>query len=207
MNARTASNGNNEVLAATKVVSRSAKWRKALVPLTTLAAAGALAIGSGADFSSESANPNSIVASGTLTQSNSKAGAAVFNISNIKPGDVVGGEVTITNTGSLPAVMSATEGSFSSTFVTASNLKLVVTEGATELYNGNFGSMGTKALGTFTAGQAKTFKFTVTFAQTAGNAEQGKTASATYTWNGAQTANVTLNQGPAVATATPTPAQ
>lgn len=212
MNARTEST--NEVSAAVvKTVSRSAKWRKALVPLTTLAAAGALAVGSGADFSSQTANPNSIVASGTLTQSNSKTGAAVFNISNIKPGDVVGGEVTITNTGSLPAVMSVTESAFSSTFsATAGSpatptLNLVVTEGSTEVYNGAFGSMATKALGTFAAGQAKTYKFTLTFNQGAGNSDQGKTASATYTWNGAQTSNVTINQGPSAATGTPTPAQ
>ncbi len=198
---------------AAPVVSRSAKWRKALIPLTTLAAAGALAIGSGADFSSNSANPNSIVASGTLTQTNSKANAAVFNISNIKPGDVVGGQVTITNTGTLPAVMSVTEGSFASTFSatsgspSANTLNLVVTEGSNTVYNGAFGSMSTVALGTFTAGQAKTYKFTVTFNQGAGNSDQNKTASATYTWNGAQTSNVTLDQGPAAATGTATPAQ
>jgi hypothetical protein len=170
-NATIATNEVLEVAAAT--VSRSAKWRKALVPLTTLAAAGALAIGSGADFSSQTANPNSIVASGTLTQSNSKANAAIFNVNNLKPGDIVNGDVTITNT----------------------------------VYTGNFGAMGTKSLGTFTAGQAKTYRFTVTFAQSADNSEQGKTASATYTWNGAQTSQVTITQGPAAATATPQAAQ
>lgn len=209
---RNASNTEVAALAA-ETVSRSAKWRKALVPLTTLAAAGALAVGSGADFSSQTANPNSIVASGTLTQSNSKTGAAVFNISNIKPGDQVGGEVTITNTGSLPAVMSVTESGFASTFsATAGSpatptLNLVVLDGTTEVYNGAFGSMGTKALGTFASGAAKTYKFTVTFNQAAGNADQAKTASATYTWNGAQTSNVVLNQGPSAATGTATPAQ
>ncbi len=198
---------------AAPVVSRSAKWRKALVPLTTLAAAGALAIGSGANFTSNSANPNSIVASGTLTQTNSKTGAAVFNISNIKPGDTVGGQVTITNTGTLPAVMSVTESAFASTFSATSGspatptLNLVVTEGSNTIYSGAFGSMSTVALGTFTAGQAKTYKFTVTFNQAATNVDQGKTASATYTWNGAQTSNVTLDQGPSAATGTATPAQ
>jgi hypothetical protein len=204
-NATIATNEVLEVAAAT--VSRSAKWRKALVPLTTLAAAGALAIGSGADFSSQTANPNSIVASGTLTQSNSKANAAIFNVNNLKPGDIVNGDVTITNTGSLPAVMSLTEGTVASTFVNAANLSLVVSDGTNTVYTGNFGAMGTKSLGTFTAGQAKTYRFTVTFAQSADNSEQGKTASATYTWNGAQTSQVTITQGPAAATATPQAAQ
>ena len=202
---------NTEVAAlAAETVSRSAKWRKALIPLTTLAAAGALAVGSGADFSSQTVNPNSIVASGTMTQSNSKTGAAVFNVNNMKPGDVAVGDVTITNTGSLPTVFSLTESAFTSTFAAATspatgaaNLQLVVQEInpttfaaiGPAAYTGNFGALGTKPLTTFVAASAHTFRFTVTFASTAGNSEQGKTASATYTWNGAQTSNVTITQG------------
>ncbi|MBD8608868.1 hypothetical protein IFT73_18580, partial [Aeromicrobium sp. CFBP 8757] len=85
------------------------KTKKILLPLATLVAAGAIAVGSGATFTSTSANTISSVTSGTLTQSNSKANAAIFNLTNIKPGDVVNGSLTIKNTGSLPATFSLTE--------------------------------------------------------------------------------------------------
>ena len=178
---------------AVEVASRSRKWRKALIPLTTLAAAGALAIGSGADFATSSANAPSIVASGTLVQSNSKANAAIFNVSNIKPGDVVNGDVTITNSGSLPSVFSVTE-SGNNGFADPTNLVLTVTQGSTTVYTGTFGAMGTKALGTFNAGEAKTYRFSVTLKSSATNAEQGKSANASYSWAGAQTSNVTVDQ-------------
>jgi hypothetical protein len=178
---------------AVEAVSRSSKWRKALVPLTTLAAAGALTIGSGASFTSNSANPASIVASGTLTQSNSKANAAVFNVTNIKPGDTVNGDVTITNTGSEPAVFSVTE-SGNNGFADKTNLVMTVTQGSNAVYTGTFGAMGTKSLGTFAAGEARTYHFSTTLKSSATNAEQGKTATASYTWDASQTDNVTVNQ-------------
>jgi hypothetical protein len=178
---------------AVETVSRASKWRKALVPLTTLAAAGALAIGSGASFTSSSANAAGIVASGSLTQSNSKANAAVFNVSNIKPGDTVNGDVTITNTGSLPAVFAVTE-TATNGFADKTNLVMTVTQGGTTVYTGTFGAMGTKSLGTFAAGEARTYRFSTTLKSSATNAEQGKTANASYSWDATQADNVTVNQ-------------
>lgn len=185
-----------------KTVSRSSKLRKALIPLTTLAAAGALAIGSGANFTSNTANAASVVASGTLTQSNSKANAAIFNVTNIKPGDTVNGDLTITNTGSLPAVMSVTE-TATNGFADKTNLVMTITQGTTTVFTGTFGTLGTKALGTFAAGEARLYHFSTTLKASATNLEQGKSANATYSWDGAQTANVTVNQPDgAAATAT-----
>ena len=83
--------------------------KKVLVPLTVLLAAGALAVGSGATFSSETGNTISTVTSGTLLHTNSKNGAQIFGLTNLKPGDTVNGAVTLTNTGSLPATFSLTE--------------------------------------------------------------------------------------------------
>ena len=55
--------------------------RRVLVPLATLLAAGAIAVGSGATFTSTSANTISAVTSGTLTQRNSKAAnRAIFTL-------------------------------------------------------------------------------------------------------------------------------
>jgi hypothetical protein len=184
---------NTNLTPAVAAVSRSRKWRKALIPLTTLAAAGALTIGSGASFTSNSANASSLVASGTLTQSNSKANAAVFSVSNIKPGDTVNGDVTITNTGSLPAVFAVTE-TASNGFADKTNLVMTVTQGSTTVYSGTFGAMGTKSLGTFAAGEARTYRFSTQLKSSATNAEQGKSANASYSWDATQTDAVTVNQ-------------
>lgn len=186
------STDNNEAVAIL-VAGKSRRLRRALVPLATLAAAGALTVGSGANFSSNTANVAGVYATGTLTQSNSKANAAIFNVVNLKPGDTVNGAVTITNTGSLPAVFSVTE-TATNGFADKSNLVMTVTQGGTTVYSGQFGSLGTKALGTFAAGEARTYNFSTQLKATAGNDEQGKTANAAYSWDAAQTDPVTVNQ-------------
>ena len=163
---------------------------KVLLPLATAALAGALAVGSGATFSSTTGNTASSVTTGSLTQSNSKAGAAILSLTDMKPGDSVHGTVTITNTGSLKAAMSLTETAGANGFSSASLLSETIVDvtggGSAPVYSGVFGAAGTKALGTFAAGEARTYEFTVSLDSAAGNAEQGKTASATYAWNGTQ---------------------
>ena len=121
--------------------------RKILVSLATLLAAGAVAVGSGATFTSSTGNTISAVTAGTLTQSNSKSGQAIFNLTNLKPGDTLNGSLALTNTGSLPASFSLTEVSSSNTF-TGSNLTLdiVDTTAKATVYSGSFGGLadGTK---------------------------------------------------------------
>jgi spore coat-associated protein N len=169
--------------------------RRILAPLGTMLVAGAIAIGSGASFTSQSVNPESAYATGTLTQSNSKANAAIFNMSNLKPGDTVNGSVTIKNTGSLPAAFTLSELEADNGFVDDDNLKLTVTAADGEtVFDGTFGTLGQKPLGTFAAAEAETFTFSVELAQTAGNAEQGRTATAIYQWDAVQTDAVTIDQ-------------
>ena len=162
-----------------------------LLPLATAAFAGALAVGSGATFSSTTGNTASAVTTGTLTQANSKAGAAIFSLTNMKPGDSVYGTVTITNSGSLKAVMSLVETAGANGFSSAALLQETIVDvtnasAPVSVYSGNFGAAGTKTLGTFNAGEARTYKVTVTLDSAATNTEQGKTASASYAWNGTQ---------------------
>ena len=78
--------------------------RKAVAALATMLAAGAVAVGSGATFTTQTHNTVSGVTAGNLKQTNSKADKAVLNLANIKPGDSVTGSVTITNTGSIGAL-------------------------------------------------------------------------------------------------------
>ncbi|GAA2031242.1 hypothetical protein GCM10009740_21280 [Terrabacter terrae] len=172
--------------------------RKILVPLATLLAAGSIAVGSGATFSSTTGNTISAVTAGTLTQSNSKDGQAIFNLTNLKPGDVLNGSLTLTNTGSLPALFSLTEVSSTNGF-SASNLSLDIkdTTANATVFSGTFGGLTDGAkndLGTWAPGQAHVFTFTVKLSADATNAEQGKTAGAVYSWSSVQDAATTVNQ-------------
>lgn len=172
--------------------------KKILVPLATLVAAGAVAVGSGATFTSQSDNTLSAVTSGTLTHSNSKSNAAVFNLTNLKPGDVLNGSLAITNTGSLPAGFSLTELASSNGF-TGDYLTLTITNTTTgaSVYNGTFGGLADGAkndLGVIEPDAVNNFTFTVRLAENAPNTEQGKTANASYRWDSVQAAAETVNQ-------------
>jgi spore coat-associated protein N len=172
--------------------------RKLLVPLATLVAAGAIAVGSGATFTSHSGNTISAVTAGTLTQSNSKDGGAVFDLTNIKPGDTVNGSLTLTNTGSLPGRFSLTETASSNAF-TGSLLTLVITDltSGSTVYDGTFGGLvdgSATALGTYGAGDAHQLRFSVHLAEAATNLEQGKAASASYAWDAVQLDGQTTEQ-------------
>ena len=60
--------------------------RKILIPLATLLAAGAVAVGSGATFTSTSVSSSAVTA-GNLVHTNSRDGLSM-NVANIKPGDI-----------------------------------------------------------------------------------------------------------------------
>ena len=171
--------------------------KRILIPLAGLLVAAAITVGSGADFIANSVNTGNAYATGTLTQTNSKANSAIFNLGNMKPGDTLNGRVIITNSGTLPAALTLSESAVNG-FVTKANLSLTITgPGGAAVWSGTFGDLttaGPVALGTFTAGEAREYLFSVTLAQAATNAEQGKTANATYTWNSTQTAATTTNQ-------------
>jgi hypothetical protein len=61
-----------------------------------------VAIGSGADFSAQTANPSNTFSAGSLSMDNSKNGAAIFSPTNMKPGGPAQtGILDIKNTGSI----------------------------------------------------------------------------------------------------------
>ncbi|MCL8253316.1 hypothetical protein AERO_18210, partial [Aeromicrobium fastidiosum] len=128
----------------------------------------------------------------------SKANAAIFNLTNIKPGDVVNGSLTIKNTGSLPATFSLTETSSANAF-TAANLTMTITNTTTNkvVYTGTFGGLvdGTKNdLGLVAPGVSNDYTFSVKLDQATPNTDQGKTASAAYQWDSVQADATTTNQ-------------
>lgn len=167
------------------------KHTRIVAGLATALAALGVAVGSGASFSSQTANPSNTFSSGTFTHTNSKNGVAIVTGSNMKPGEVKTGEVTITNTGSLAGTFKLTESNAINGFA-AGNLKLKIEDvtAATpvQVYSGDLGAVtaGGISVGTYAAGEAHTYRFTVTFDQNAPNADQAKSASADYTWTAVQ---------------------
>ena len=182
----------------------TANRRKVLVPLATVLVAGAVAVGSGATFSSETNNTISSVTTGTLDHSNSKKDQAIFNLTNMKPGDTLNGTLTITNNGSLPANFSLTEVSSTNPFgkvgtTVDSNLSLSITNTTTNttVYSGDFGGLvdgSANALGEVAPGVANAYRFTVKLHPDTPNTDQNKTASAVYRWNSVQLGASTFNQ-------------
>jgi spore coat-associated protein N len=171
---------------------------------TSLAAVG-LAVGSGAEFSSSSANPSSTFSSGTLSHTNSKDGSAILTASGMKPGDSASGSVTITNTGNMPATFTLSKSNLTNPQLgsggekLSDQLDLVVADGSTTVYSGKLGAMGTITLDgdTSTAGTQKfgasgsstaahSYTFTVTLPSPTGNAYQGTSTTVQYDWTAAQ---------------------
>jgi spore coat-associated protein N len=172
-----------------------ANRRKILVPLGTLLAAGAIAIGSGATFTATTQNPGNAFTTGTLQMTNSNDKAAIFSATNLKPGDTVNGTVTITNSGSLPAKYTLTEKNLTNTFAQPDLLDITITDITNSSAptavktKADFGTVGTIALGEFKAGEARTYQFSVTLDISADNDNQGKSAGAAYTWDAIQVDN------------------
>jgi spore coat-associated protein N len=169
----------------------SLRNHRTIAGLATVVVAVAVAVGSGATFTSHSANPANTASSGIFKHSNSKSGAAIVTGSNMKPGDVKTGEVTITNTGTLAGAFKLSETNDSNSFNQGSlHLKVddVTGGSATKVYEGDLGSVSAAglALGDYAPNEAHTYRFTVTLDQNAPNSDQGQSASADYEWDAVQ---------------------
>ena len=167
--------------------------------------AGAVVVGSGANFTSVSANPGNSFTTGTLTQTNSKANAAILTATGIKPGDAAStGTVDITNTGNLAGTFTLRKLNVTNSDAVnplAGKLDLVVADcGVPEAgagvcttpvtkYTGKIDAMTDTALGSFAAGAARRYKFSLAFANgtpAVDNLYQGDTTSVEYQWEAVQ---------------------
>ncbi len=161
----------------------AANRRKILVPLATLTVAGAVAVGSGASFTSTTASTTS-VSSGIVSHSNDRT---ALDITNIKHGDTITGSVTVTNTGTLESDLTLQATAADGTFVNP-DLNLQLVSGGTTLYNGPFQDVETKGimpvarLAVDGAAEKATVQFIVTLKETTDNSNENKTASASFTW-------------------------
>lgn len=162
---------------------------KVLIPLTTLLVAGAVAVGSGATWTSTTGSSVSVTA-GTLLQSNDRNNATL-TLSNIKPGDSMTGTVKVTNTGTVNSTLDIAASGVSNSFT--DNLTISVTENGTSLYSGPFRTLAlTQPDLAFAPTEVATYAVTVALSQDAPNADQAKTAGAKFTFTQTQVAGETL---------------
>jgi spore coat-associated protein N len=138
------------------------------------------------------------LASGTLSQSNSRNGVAILTAAGLTPGDSRAGEVTIANTGDLEGAFMLSKSGLSDApggggGVLSSVLELLVedvTGSPTTVYSGKLAAMGSLSLGDWGPGTARTYRFTVSFpdggappSETSGdNAYKGSALTVQYDW-------------------------
>jgi spore coat-associated protein N len=141
-----------------------------LLTASILLVAAATAVGSGAVFTSSSANPSNVFSAGNLHHSNSKDGSAVLTASKMKPLDTAQGTVTIQNDGDIAGTFSLvtsnltdTAGANGGKLSQVLRLQIVDQTSGTTIYNGALNAVGTLSCGTFAAGASHTYQFTVTF--------------------------------------------
>jgi spore coat-associated protein N len=175
--------------------------RKVLLAFGGLMVAAALAIGSGANFNSTSANPSNVFSAGTISHSNSKASAAILTMANMVPGNTTTGTVNIQNTGSANGTFTLTHTAPVDNPLTpglSKKLILTITDNgnpncttacpaAVQIYNGTINAMpATEAMGTFIPGAIHSYLFSVNFPDGglngADNAYQGASTSVEYDW-------------------------
>lgn len=140
-------------------------------------------------FSSSSANPGNLTASGIMSQDNSADGAAILTVDKLLPGESGTGTVSITNVGDSAGDFTLTASNLVDTPPTpafSSVLKLVVTDGATSVYDGPLSGATTVDLGTWAANEKHDFTFTVTFDATSGNEFQGASSTVDFNWDATQ---------------------
>lgn len=156
-----------------------------------------IAVGSGANFTAQSANPSNTFTSGSLEMVNSKDAAAILTASNMVPSDVATGTVDIENSGTVSGDFSLSRPALTDPGLLGTQLDVVVTdcgdfsagtpvcEGTdpTE-YTGTLAAMsGSYPLATFAAGDKHRYEFEVTFNASADDTYEGATSTATFQWD------------------------
>jgi hypothetical protein len=157
-------------------------------------------------------------ASGALSLSNSREGAAIFHAAAMRPGEEASGTVTITNTGTVtgaltlaPAAPADTPGQGGGNL--SSKLELLVIDVTTvsmpvTVYAGTVTQMSPTDVGALLPGQHRTYEFVATLKPNgnADNAYQGAELTTGFTWSatGASAPTTTPTPSP-TATATPSP--
>lgn len=177
-------------------------WRaspaRLVAALFVVMLAAVMAVGSGASFTAQSANPGNIFTAGALTHSNNKDTQAIFTSTALmKPGDSRTGTVEIQNTGNIPGVFTVAGTITASTPGSGGGnlgaiLDVLVEEtnaaGTTVIgtpYTGKLNAFTAQPLGTYAAGQKRYYRFTVTWPNgtpAVDNPAQNASVTARFNW-------------------------
>jgi spore coat-associated protein N len=182
--------------------------KRTLCALAVLVAATGVVVGSGANFTASSANPDNEFSTGALSIENSLPAAAILTASGMKPGGTATtGTVNIRNTGTLPETFSLSRSApvdSDSSNPLSAKLNLVVKDcgawtnpttqgtgiceaGDPTVYSGTIAGMsGAQALSTFAANEKHTYEFTVQLDASATDAYQNDTSETIFTWSAVQ---------------------
>jgi hypothetical protein len=170
--------------------------------LFALLLAAAMAVGSGANFTTSSSNLGNAVTAGKLTMSNSKSGA-IFTVNPMRPDDPAqSGTIQLSNTGDGPGAVTLTMPGLTDSSATnplSTKLNLKVEEFTDNTYTTSAGVKYDNlvsafpgagvALGTWQssgASQTHYYKFSITWPGTANggdNAFQGTSSSMDFKWS------------------------
>lgn len=173
--------------------------RRALAALATMLIAVGVTVASGATFTAQTANPSNSFTAGTLTMSNSNAGAAILTASNMKPGDpATKGTVVIKNTGSVAGNFSLSRSALTNNDAAhplSGKLNLNITDcGADQdcttagdnspVYGGLLSAMSSSiSLGSWAANAQHKYEFAVDLDSSADNNYQSGNSVATFQWD------------------------
>jgi spore coat-associated protein N len=176
--------------------------RRFLAVAGALLVAAALAIGSGANFQSVSANSGNIIKAGVVSITSTSSGTALLSVAALAPGHSSSSTVDISNSGDLAAAYTLTSSNVTDTpaspaFSAKADLKIedlgdpactTSCPAATTVYSGKLGSFTSASLGTFPVGEKHRYRFTVSLADGGLGAEdayQGARTTVDYTWTAA----------------------
>ena len=181
----------------------------ARLPLLLNAILGVLAIGLAFASAGEGAPHLQLgSATGSLSLSDSKEGAAIFDARSMRPGDEASGSVTIGNTGTVTGALTLAPvstqdapgpgGGRLSSRLDLQVIDVTNAQAPSTVYTGTIEQMPAVALGALAPGAQRTFLFvaTLTPGGVADNAFQGSTLTTAFAWSAA---------GSELATPTPTP--
>jgi hypothetical protein len=172
--------------------------RRTVAALAVVLAAVGITVGSGANFTASAANPANTFTAGTLNIGSSTS-SALFNATNLRPGDTVTGSVDIQNTGSLSGAFTLGTSSANDPNGLLGQLDLKVEDcgvfsgstaptctGSNIVYTGKANAVpAAVSLGTFAGGAKHRYQFGVGLDSTADNNYQGDSSTVTFTWNAA----------------------
>jgi hypothetical protein len=171
--------------------------RRTVAALAVVLAAVGITVGSGANFTASAANPSNVFTAGTLSIGSSSS-SALFNATNLKPGELVSGTVDIQNTGSLPGAFTLSTSHITDAAGLLGQLDLKIEDcglwngttapacaGTNVLYNAKASAVGTVSLNSFAASAKHRYKFDVTLPSSIANSFQGTSATVQFDWNAA----------------------